>query len=214
MPFLEGLLAAETIPLELPSVEVIEDIYVDIHILTGEGGDWILKLDATAVALGQREMQQKINEAALLNGGEDQAGGDVAWQAVFPTLNMALMLRTGDHEFDLISGPPVWLIKLWTEAVKQRHGVRPGEGFPFLEYFLVEAETFWESASSGQLASGYWSEADQQGKEYQLEATAMAVDNVKLLLVSYPEQVFHDRQEILQKSREISLTHGRTLQEI
>jgi signal transduction histidine kinase len=217
LPFLEGLLPAETIPLELPSVEVAAGVYADLHILTGDRGDWILPLDATEAVHEQQKIQQKLNEINLRktnNQSGTSSPTEIPWHAVFPTLNIAAMVRVDEHEFSLLSAPPSWLRKLWPGAVSLRERIRPGDVFSFLEYFLIEAETFWESSSSGQLGSGFWTEADQHGHEYQLEATATAVDDTKLLLISFPEQVFHDQQEILQKSREISLTHERTLQEI
>lgn len=215
--FLEGLLPAETIPLELPSVEVATDVYADIHILTGDRGDWILLLDATKTVHEKQQMQQKLNELSLRDSNSQEgksSSAEIPWHALFPTLNIAAMVRVAEHEFDLLSAPPSWLIKLWPEAVSLRERIRPGDVFSFLAYFLIEAETFWASSSSGQLGSGFWTESDQHGHEYQLEATATAVDDTKLLLISFPEQIFHEQQELLQKSREISLTHERTLQEI
>jgi hypothetical protein len=77
-----------------------------------------------------------------------------------------------------------------------------GEEFPFLENFLIDAENFWAANCAGKIKSGVWSEVDLSGQESYFEASAVYLDNKKLLLISLGE--FADNQEkqlLIQKGR-------------
>lgn len=64
--FLEGLLPLEGDPVFLPRVKTESGLSADIHIVSGEEGDWILLLDATLDEARERLLQQRTNELGLL----------------------------------------------------------------------------------------------------------------------------------------------------
>lgn len=216
VPFLAGLLPAERHPLVLPAIEVTANTSADIHIISGTRGDWVLLVDVTPQIRQQQRMQQRVNELRLLQaeGVQRAAVSPPPWPDVFASMNIAVLERLEENRLRMITPPPGWFTALWPDAVSERQDLNPAVGFPFLEHFLFDAETFWQTSTSGQLRSGFWYEADASGTEYQLEATALALGATKLLMIEYPQQAYQERQEILQKSREISLEHEHTLQEI
>ena len=63
--FLAGLLPLEGTTLVLSSVSTDADRAADLHLFPGEGGDWVVLLDATAAARQQRVVQQRNLETGL-----------------------------------------------------------------------------------------------------------------------------------------------------
>ena len=84
---------------------------------------------------------------------------------------------------------------------------------PFLENFLVDAEQFWATHSSGHLKSGPWTEVSRGNQDYNLEATALSVGDLKVLLIDSLGLAYEERQSFLQKARGTSLDYQRLLQE-
>jgi len=66
LDYLEGLLPLDGTPLELPLIQVMTDIYADLHLFTDQAGDWVLFLDSTQHARRIHEVQQQSNELSLL----------------------------------------------------------------------------------------------------------------------------------------------------
>lgn len=64
--FLEGFLPLEGEPVCLPRVKVGTELSTDVHIFSGDAGDWILLLDATLEETRERLLQQCSNELSLL----------------------------------------------------------------------------------------------------------------------------------------------------
>jgi class 3 adenylate cyclase len=64
--FLQGILPLDDFPVFLQCIEIDKSIYADIHIFSGEEGDWILLLDATLNQVKQSVVQQKGNELSLV----------------------------------------------------------------------------------------------------------------------------------------------------
>jgi hypothetical protein len=64
--FLEGLLPIGEEPVFLPRVKTESGLSADLHIFSGEEGDWILLLDASLEEARERLLQQSMNELVLL----------------------------------------------------------------------------------------------------------------------------------------------------
>ncbi len=64
--FLEGLLPLDDCDLFLSCVQTEYGICADIHIFSGNQGDWVLILDATLDKTQRRSIQQQRNELGLL----------------------------------------------------------------------------------------------------------------------------------------------------
>jgi len=129
-------------------------------------------------------------------------------------LDMVVMERNVDGTFRLLSTVPAWFTRLYPEVAAQSEGLRPGDVFPFLEYFLIDAEPFWDAQDTGQLKSGPWSETDPEGREYALEASAMCLGPHQMLCIAFPKIDFAEQQSIVQKAREERLEHIQLHKEI
>lgn len=57
-------------------------------------------------------------------------------------LDMVVMERTSAGVFRLTGPAPDWCQRLYLEVASGPDSLRPGDRFPFLEHFLVDAEHF------------------------------------------------------------------------
>lgn len=128
---------------------------------------------------------------------------------LFKYLNIAVLKRLSDDSFQLIGTMPVWLKNLYPDSFDKNKTINLGENSPFLENFLTDAETFWESETSGKLWSGQWIEESPAGKEYFMEATALFKDKTKILLIELSRYSYEEKQSIIQKGRELGLDYRR-----
>lgn len=130
-------------------------------------------------------------------------------------LNIVVMEKIDDGLFKIIGNIPNWFLGFYPDAALQREALILGEEFPFLENFLIDVENFWAANCTGKIKSGVWSEVDLSGQESYFEASAIYLDNKKLLLISLGE--FADNQEkqlLIQKGREINLNYQYLVKEI
>ncbi len=133
---------------------------------------------------------------------------------LFAALDTVVMERTSAGVFRLTGPAPDWCQRLYLEVASGPDSLRPGDRFPFLEHFLVDAEHFWLTRSAGQLKSGPWRELDTVGYEHYLEATAVCLGERKILLLALPEMEYEEQQTIIQKARENSLAYIRFNKEL
>jgi signal transduction histidine kinase len=129
---------------------------------------------------------------------------------LFAALNVVVLERVENTAFKLVGIPPSWFVQFYADTDLQQQFI-PGQKFPVLENFLIDAETFWQENETGRIKSGIWTETDLLGEEFYLEASAICLNDKKILLIAsnYKEQQF-----LLQKARENSLNHYNLLKEI
>ncbi len=117
------------------------------------------------------------------------------------------MERMPDSTFRQIGNAPGWL-ELF---LRKGSELRPDKMSLFLENFLIDAENFWKSALSGKLRSDPWMETDPvSGEEHAFEAIAVVSDSRKILLIEKVScSYYKEKQDIIQKRRELSLAYHR-----
>jgi len=130
------------------------------------------------------------------------------------SLDTAVMERVSEGSFRVLGGLPDWCARLYPEAAAGQNPVRPGDRFPSLGNFLIDAEDHWQADSAGQLKSGPWEERDASGQGYHLEASAVCVGPRQVLLLQSLGAAYDERQALLQRARENSLVHERLTKEI
>jgi signal transduction histidine kinase/HPt (histidine-containing phosphotransfer) domain-containing protein len=131
---------------------------------------------------------------------------------------------SGDGNARPMAQPPAFLGELLGEQLKSsgpaatdstlRDSVRLGDAMPFLENFLFDAETFWDSETQGRIESGMWTERTTGGREISLDATALWLDGKRILLVRNPQAKYAADARVLQTARDSLLEHERLLREI
>jgi PAS domain S-box-containing protein len=124
---------------------------------------------------------------------------------LFVALDLAVLQQQVDGSFLAIAPFPDWFLKFRSTGSDEAP-FRIEEIFLFLEPFLIEARRVWEAEASGRIQSGPWTEPDSNGEELALIATALLCAGQRILLIERLTGEFEERQRLLQKAREGSLT--------
>ncbi len=128
---------------------------------------------------------------------------------IFHSLDMLVTERIDKGIFRVIGKPPEIFRLFCQEGIGQENIFKPGSHCPFLENFLFDAETCWESETPEKLRSGPWLQADLSGNETAFEATALSLENKKILLIELARSSYGEKQFLIQKGRELSLAYHR-----
>ena len=128
---------------------------------------------------------------------------------ILAALDIVAMERIGEGVFKLLGATPRWLADFLPQAEIEGSELRPQEAFMFLDHFLIEAESYWNSNDTGLLRSGVWSEAYAAGKEHNLEASALKSKERKLLVIERLRSAYGDIRELAQKARDKNLDYDR-----
>ena len=130
-------------------------------------------------------------------------------------LNLVVLHRLDSALFAQIGKQPGWFRSFFPGVTTHYERSSLEQVFPFLENFLVDAEQFWQTQQQGMLRSGYWSETNSQGQEFQLEATATYLANQHyLLLIEVTNSTYQTQQALIQTGREHQLGYDRLVREI
>jgi PAS domain S-box-containing protein len=128
---------------------------------------------------------------------------------IFSFLEMTVMERLDDGFLRLIGAVPDWFKRLFPKAALCKKQISPGLESSFLENFLIDAEDFWATETTGRVKSGPWIETDPSGDDYALEATAVLMGKRKILLIELGRYSHDEIQFLFQQWRELSLDyHG------
>ena len=212
--FLTGLLPSIPSPFFLPNLEIASGIHVDLHIFAEEESHWVLLLDATSEARRQQQLSQAQNELLLLREErhrEDRAAAIL--KNLLSVLGIVVLERCHQGSYRLVGSKPAWYDDLAFPVPSPQGTIALDSSVPFLENFLVDAEQFWATRSSGHLKSGPWTESSDDDQDYNLEATALSVGDLKVLLIDSLSSAYDERQSLLQRARRTSLDYQRLLQE-
>jgi signal transduction histidine kinase/DNA-binding NarL/FixJ family response regulator/HPt (histidine-containing phosphotransfer) domain-containing protein len=136
------------------------------------------------------------------------------FESFFATQGFALFEYLDNGDFRLIGSWPAWCEALWGDLPAQGEKIRLGEVSPFLDNFIVDAETFWNSKSAGSANSGNWTERDATAREIPLEASAYFLQGTRLLIIHNLSETFDQTQEIFQTARDSLLVYEKLLREI
>jgi hypothetical protein len=120
-------------------------------------------------------------------------------------LEVTVLERPAPGQLRLMGRTPDWFARFRPEARSGSATFSDALGSPFLENFLVDAESFWASKASGRLKSGLWTEAGPLGTDFHLEASAVCVGDRKILLIEYRAVAQKEMQKLLQTVRSRSL---------
>ena len=120
-------------------------------------------------------------------------------------LEVTVLERPAAGQLRLLGRTPDWFARFRPEAKSGSGTFSDALGSPFLENFLVDAESFWASNTSGRLKSGLWTESGPLGTDFHLEASAVCVGERKILLIEYRAVAHKETQNLLQTVRSRSL---------
>jgi signal transduction histidine kinase len=89
-----------------------------------------------------------------------------------------------------------------------------GDVFPFLETFLDRADRVWHGGPPARASSGFFTAAGGGDTELHLEAVALRVGRAEVLVITHNEDSYTQQQLVLQRARELRLTHDALLAEM
>ena len=121
-------------------------------------------------------------------------------QDLITALDLAVLENKEGANFRFVGPVPGWFQILYPEMTDPDRPIKPGRKFVFLVHFLEDAETFWKENGEGRLKSGTWTEVDAQGREHQLEATAINLKEKKILVLECGRYSYKEKQFILSSS--------------
>ena len=124
-------------------------------------------------------------------------------------LDLAVLKKEAAGDFSLVT--PQWFFRRFGKDLVSEKMLRLEKISAFLENFLVDAKVFWSENKEGLLRSGLWLEptTDDPSGENPLEAIAINIEGDHLLLIEKARYSYADKQDLLQKSRELSFDYKR-----
>ncbi|MBN8589282.1 MAG: HAMP domain-containing histidine kinase [Rhodothermia bacterium] len=134
--------------------------------------------------------------------------------ALLKAMDTAVFERRKLGNFVLVSEIPEWFTRLFPNFEQYLQNHQLGQLSPVLENFLIDAERLWQTHTHQQLHSGVWEEADEQEDDYFLEATALFVQNRRVLMIRSMGSSYAERHNLLQKAREHTLEYRRVRDEM
>ena len=116
-------------------------------------------------------------------------------------LNFAAFVRVAPKHYQLTGLAPLFYNHLFPPDDTAKPCQHPWEHSPMLDFFLEEAETFFEEKGEGKIDSGIWLETDSNGKDIPLEAVARHVDGTEVITIQCVREYYDERVRILQQAR-------------
>ena len=117
------------------------------------------------------------------------------------SLNLAVFVRTGTRKYEPYGIMPPFYRNMFPDE----HGricSEPWKHSFMLDFFLEDAELFFERNSPGRFSSGIWQESDICNFNQALSATAVIAEDHQLVIIRLLEDDFTQRARLLQKARE------------
>lgn len=150
----------------------------------------------------------------VMNPAEQPAPSQEVLSGVCAALGQWVLCDEGEDRFAVQGQAPEWLARFYPVPTgAELSGAELGQRFPFLGHFLEDARAAW-ATDAGPLFSGLWNESDAAGVEHHLEACALRVGARRVLVVSGGLRATDDRAALLQRAREITLSHQRLAREV
>src|SRR5262245_19719858 len=116
-------------------------------------------------------------------------------------LEVAVLEQDGDRNLRLAGAVPEWFGRFHPGVLSAPPRIEQDLGSPFLENFLSDADGFWTSGQDGRIRSGLWTEPGPLGDDFHLEASAVALDGRRFLLIEDMTPGYAERQAMLQRAR-------------
>jgi len=119
--------------------------------------------------------------------------------AILERLEIAILKRTAPMRYTLIDPAPRFYRDLFRDG--DALSLTPWNISAMLEFFITDAETFFERGLEGEISSGSWRE-DGVDDNKALQATAMILHGESVLILRRLDEEYMERVRILQKARE------------
>lgn len=134
--------------------------------------------------------------------------------SILKALNCIAFERIDENIYELTGLNVPWLNYI-VEQVEADSRIKSHNMCHFLADFLFDAEAFWAKGEDGSITSGIWTQDSPlgNGECIHLEATASLFDNQLLLIVSNCAAHYKEKQNTLQKARELETNNEALLKQ-
>lgn len=136
------------------------------------------------------------------------------YEALLAGCGILLLERQSAADYRAAGAVPDWFHAYAPEGFAPETDLQPAAIFPFLDFFLEDAEEFWARGLDGRLRSGLWTEGRSDQPDMNFEATAFRVGALRYLVIRRLTTGFDRLHRVFQKGRELSLVHERLVSEI
>lgn len=127
---------------------------------------------------------------------------------VLSALEILVLEYQDDQSFQVMGHLPPWYQSLMGADQEPSPVIDLAESFPFLTYFLEDALQFWQTKQEQVLKSGLWVEVNQDGSEIPLEASALSLDDQRIILIALSQTTYTEKSVLIQQGRENALAQS------
>ena len=120
-------------------------------------------------------------------------------------LEMVALVYQEDGRFTLSGDVPRWFRKICPDVRPGDLPAPPEDHLPFLANFMVDAREFWDLGKDGRIRSGVWIQVAPDCDEMALEASAVLLNDSKILLVESCQYDYSEKQSLIQTGRLMAL---------
>jgi|GEM_PF-193108 len=129
--------------------------------------------------------------------------------SILKRLDIAAFVWQEEAVFQQLYDQPEWFQSLYQSRAKVTALTHQEyylcAAFPFIENFIFDAEQLWSLDDDKQLRSGIWTETIDDHEELYLEAIALSIDKVPILLIGNETSNFEIRHKVFQNARNLAL---------
>ena len=202
--FLEGLTRQPEEALLLPGIHVTPYSRADISLLPEGKGFWTIFQEPENPSGVSDKAIQQVNEKMLSDESYRVIGSATLLADSLHVLEYMIWEKENEV-FRLKSYPANWFLRLFPGSEKELVYPDLTVYFPFLEAFITEAHQVWQKSGYSKADSDLWTESDDAGNEFYLQAIAANPGGRSLLIIGTQNISGTDRKELMQKAREKSL---------
>lgn len=147
-----------------------------------------------------------------MNGTDNFSRTRTLGLEILKTMEVAALLRRSPGNYQFYGLAPCFYTRFFPLLEDGSPCDAPWRHSPMLEFFLAEAEEFFERAEAGSsISSGLWVEEAESGEEVPLMATARVLPEARLILIQAVREEYAERARILRRARqELVKGRGRT----
>jgi signal transduction histidine kinase len=205
-PFLHSFFPAEPMPpADLPRIHW-KNRYLNVSVFQDNDlTAWFLLTDTTDLVTRMEPHIQKNNSVALAR--KKKSAFDNPFEGLH-LFSVASFIRTDKGKFIFLGTLPEWIDRYFPQIGQNNGETDLTEVFPYLDVFLPEAETFWETEKETLLGSDIWIETPDNNTELHLRAFATVKNGNRYLLIRHIEDDdVPMNQHTIQKAREHQLLY-------
>jgi signal transduction histidine kinase len=132
---------------------------------------------------------------------------------VTAALGDLVLERRDDHRFVRLGHLPSWCGELGL-PLDGDSSLTPEQISPYLNVFLAEVDEQSRGGGPQRIDSAFWTAVSKRGEEMHFEASAVRAGDIDFLVIHRNERLFAEQERLLQRARELRLTHEALLQEL